>query len=181
MSNSNITPRPEKNYNTLIVILTVAIVAIVAILFFLPEYKGTVGMDVTIFPLANAILNFFTLAFLIMAIITIKRGNVQLHKLFIILAFVTTTLFLLSYVTYHFLTASTSYGGESFLKYVYYFILITHILCAIANIPLALVALAHGFNDKIDKHKRIVKWTMPVWLYVSATGIIVYFMISPYY
>lgn len=90
-------------------------------------------------------------------------------------------LFLVSYVTYHATTESTIYGGEGTIRYVYLFILLTHIILAIAIVPLVLITLSRALAQKFDKHKKIARWTLPLWLYVTITGVIVYFMISPYY
>jgi len=171
----------QRNYTPLIVALSVVIVALVAILFFLPAYDGEIGFDVTILPLLNAIFNSFTFLFLVVALVAIKKKNIPMHRSFIWGAFGSTTLFLVSYVTYHYLTESTSYGGEGALRYIYFFILITHILLAIVIVPLALISLARGLSMQVEKHRKIARWTMPIWLYVSLTGVIVYLMISPYY
>ncbi len=171
----------ERNYTPLIVGLSIAINAIVAILFFLPEADGLDHIDFTILPMLNAIFNSFTFVFLLCALYFIKQMNIRMHRNFIFAAFTSTMLFLLSYVTYHYATESTAYGGEGFLRYVYFFILITHIVLAIVIVPLALVTTARGLNNNREKHRKIARWTMPLWLYVSLTGVIVYLMISPYY
>lgn len=90
-------------------------------------------------------------------------------------------LFLISYLTYHSMAESTSYGGTGFLKDVYYFILITHLILAMALLPLSLFTLTKGLNMQVKKHRKIARWTMPIWLYVSITGVLVYLLISPYY
>lgn len=171
----------ERNYTPIVAILTVVIVALVAILFFLPAYEGEVGFDVKLLPLLNAIFNSFTFLALLVALFAIMKKNIRMHRSFILMAFVTTALFLVSYVTYHYLTESTSYGGEGILRGIYFFILITHIVLAVVVVPLALLSLARGLSNQVDKHRRIARWTMPIWLYVSLTGVIVYLMISPYY
>jgi putative membrane protein len=171
----------QRNYTPLIIGLSIAINVLVAVLFFLPEYKGEITFDVTLLPRLNAIFNSFTFVFLLAALYFIKQKNITLHKRFIFAAFTSTTLFLLSYVTYHYLTESTKYGGEGPLKYIYFFILITHILLAIVIVPLALITVTRGLNMQVEKHRKIARWTMPLWLYVSLTGVIVYLMISPYY
>ncbi|CAM3525335.1 DUF420 domain-containing protein [Marinicrinis lubricantis] len=170
-----------RNYTPWIVFLSIAINLIVAVLFFMPEYDGELAFDVTIFPLLNAVFNSFTFVFLCSALYFIKLKNIKLHRRFIFSAFVTTALFLVSYVTYHYLTESTPYGGEGILRGIYFFVLITHILLAIAIVPLALISLSRGLQMKVEKHRKIARWTMPIWLYVSLTGVIVYLMISPYY
>lgn len=171
----------EKNYTPIVAVLTVVIVALVAILFFIPAYKGEVGFDVKVLPLLNAIFNSFTFIALLVALFAILKKNVRMHRAFILMAFTTTTLFLLSYVTYHYLTESTPYGGEGILRGIYFFVLLTHILLAIVVVPLALLSLARGLANQVDKHRKIARWTMPIWLYVSLTGVVVYLMISPYY
>jgi putative membrane protein len=90
-------------------------------------------------------------------------------------------LFLVSYVVYHTFSEHTRYGGEGTLRYVYFVILASHIFLAIFALPLALFSAFRGLQGDYAKHKRIVRWTFPVWLYVSVTGVIVYLMISPYY
>lgn len=171
----------EKNYTPLISILTVVLVGLIAVLFFLPAYDGEIGFDVKILPLLNAIFNSFTFIALLVALIAILKKNVQMHRAFIGAAFVSTTFFLVSYVAYHYLTESTSYGGEGALRSIYFFVLITHILLAIVIVPLALISAVRGLQMKVDKHRKIARWTMPIWLYVSFTGVVVYLMIAPYY
>lgn len=171
----------QRNYTPIIVILTLVINLLVAILYFMPEYKGLNDVDLTFLPFLNAVFNSFTFIFLLAALISIMQKNIKLHKRFIFGAFTTTTLFLLSYVTYHALTESTVFGGEGTIRLFYYFILITHILLSIIIVPLALVSFARGISMNVEKHRKIARWTMPIWLYVSLTGVIVYIMISPYY
>jgi len=171
----------QRNFTPLIVGLSIAINLLVAILFFLPANQDLSNPNLKILPAMNAIFNSFTFMFLLFALFAIKKKNIKLHQRFIYAAFTTTALFLVTYVTYHYLTESTPYGGEGIIRSVYFFILITHILLAIAIVPLALITVARGFNRQDEKHKKIARWTMPIWLYVSLTGVIVYLMISPYY
>lgn len=170
-----------RKYLTIIYALSAVLVAVVATLFFLPGYEGELPFDPTILPMLNAIFNFFTLSFLILALIAIKKRNIPRHRNFILAAFGTTFLFLICYVTYHFLTEPAKFGGADWLKYIYFFVLITHVLLAIVNAPLALISAFFGFAMKVQTHRKVVKWTLPIWLYVSATGVLVYFLISPYY
>ena len=158
------------------------IVAVVMALYFLRgDAAPEVGFDLTILPLANAIFNSFTTVFLAAAYIAIRRKQRETHKRFILAAFATTALFLITYLVYHSLAPSTPYGGEGFLRYVYYFVLITHVVLAAVIVPLALFALFTGLNLEVQRHRRIARWAMPLWLYVSITGVLVYVMISPYY
>ena len=105
----------------------------------------------------------------------------DLHKKLMLSAVGVSVLFLLSYVTYHATSESTVFGGEGAIRVVYLFILLTHIVLAIAIVPLVLVTLSRALSQKFDKHKKIARWTLPLWLYVTITGVIVYFMIAPYY
>jgi putative membrane protein len=96
-------------------------------------------------------------------------------------AIVLSVLFLLSYVTYHAASESTKFGGEGAIKSIYYFILLSHILLAIVIVPLVLISYVRALSEKFDKHRKIARYTLPLWLYVTITGVIVYLMISPYY
>ena len=170
-----------KRYNLLIWPLAISIKALIAIAFFSGGIKFLQKIDFSFLPLLNAILNGLTFVSLLMALAAIKQKNVRRHKIFVLSAFFWTTLFLISYLLYHFSTPSTKFGGEGITRYIYFFILSTHIFLAIVIVPLALISLGRGLNMEVAKHKKIVRWTMPLWLYVSVTGIIVYWMISPYY
>jgi putative membrane protein len=171
----------QRNYTAVIVALTIAINAIVAILYFMPKYEGMGGVNLTFLPFLNAICNSFTFIFLIAALVSIKQKNIQRHRRYIFAAFTTTAIFLISYVTYHAFAPNTHYGGQGILRPIYYFILITHIVLSAAIVPLALITVTRGLNMQVEKHRKIARWTMPLWLYVSFTGVLVYLMISPYY
>jgi putative membrane protein len=116
-----------------------------------------------------------------MAVIAIKKGNKKLHEQLNTLAIACSLLFLLMYIAYHMTSDSTSFGGEGFIKYVYYFILITHIVLSVIVIPFVLITYMKAKLGKFQDHKKIAKLTFPLWLYVAITGVIVYIMISPYY
>ncbi|UOQ92574.1 DUF420 domain-containing protein [Halobacillus shinanisalinarum] len=171
----------KKNYTGIVVTLTIMINGLIALLFFMPKLDQFSHLDVTFLPLLNAVLNSFTFIFLLAALIMIKQRNIKAHKRFVLAAFTTTFFFLLSYLTYHAIAESTHFGADGFIMYLYYFILISHILLSIAIVPLALITLFRGLTRQDERHKKIARWTMPIWLYVSLTGVIVYLMISPYY
>ncbi|WP_425423391.1 DUF420 domain-containing protein [Shimazuella kribbensis] len=162
---------------TITIVLNLAIVLI----FFLPKYQGFNHLDLTFLPMMNAIFNSFTFLFLLVALYFILKRNVVLHRRFIYAAFTSTMLFLVTYVFYHINAEGTSYGGEGPLKYVYFFILISHIVLAVPTVLIALFTAVFGLQGKLDRHRKIARWTMPIWLYVSLTGVLVYIMISPYY
>jgi len=173
----------QRNYTPFIWGLTIFAVIIILGTNYLPRTTSNTlfGIDLTFLPLLNAILNGITFILLIGALITIKKKNITAHRRLIYVAFTLTFIFLLSYLIYHSMVASTAFGGEGVLKYIYYFILITHIILATVLIPLSLISLGRGLNMQVKKHKKIARWTMPIWLYVSLTGVIIYFLISPYY
>ncbi|NJB82955.1 DUF420 domain-containing protein [Wenyingzhuangia aestuarii] len=166
-----------KNYKKLITVLSIAIPVAVAILF---GVKIDIELPVFLPPI-YATINGFTAVLLVLAVIAVKSGNIKRHELFIKSALVCSALFLVMYVLYHMTSNSTTFGGQGIIKYVYYFILITHIILSIAVIPLVLTTFVRGLNREDEKHRKIAKYTFPLWLYVAVTGVVVYIMINPYY
>lgn len=173
----------QRNYTPIIWGLSIiAIILILAINYIPRSTTDTIfGIRLAVLPLINAILNGFAFIFLILALVMIKKKNINSHRNYIFAAFGATFLFLITYLTYHALAGSTSYGGDGFFKYLYYFILVSHIILSSILLPLALFTLTQGLNMQVEKHKKIARFTMPIWLYVSLTGVIVYLLISPYY
>jgi putative membrane protein len=170
-----------RNYKPLIWALTLGINGLIIFAFFLPNKENFKGHDFSFLPLLNAIMNGATFIFLLLALFAIRQRNIQRHRNFIFAAFLCTSIFLLSYLLYHFTTPSTNFGGAGIVKYIYYLILITHIILAIITVPLALISIGRGLNMEVALHKKITRWAMPIWFYVSLTGVIVYLLISPYY
>lgn len=132
-------------------------------------------------PLFHALVNGSTALLLVLSLRAIKSKKVELHKRLNLAALSLSALFLISYVIYHSLVPSTSYGGEGFLKYIYFFILITHIALSAVVLPLVLVSFWYGLKNKVVQHKKIVRFAFPIWLYVAVTGVLVYILIAPYY
>jgi putative membrane protein len=163
----------------LIIVISVVIPALVTLLFFIP--KIDVGSNLTFLPALNAVINSATTVVLISAFLAIKNRNIELHKKLMLTALGLSVLFLLSYVTYHSTSEPTKFGGEGAIKGVYYFVLLTHIVLAVVIVPLVLMSFTRAFAEKFDKHKKIARLTLPLWLYVTITGVLVYLMISPYY
>jgi len=174
-------PSNQRNYTPWIIGTTIIVNVMIAVLFFIPKQDHNIPIDLTLLPRLNAIFNAFTFVFLLSALFFIRRKNITMHRNFIFAAFSSTALFLISYLTYHGLAPSTSFGGEGILKSIYYFVLITHITLAPIVVALALFSLVWGLTNQVRKHKKIARWTMPIWLYVSLTGVLVYILISPYY
>ncbi|MDX1941348.1 MAG: DUF420 domain-containing protein [Saprospiraceae bacterium] len=139
------------------------------------------GWDTSFLPPFHATLNALTAVVLIAAFYFIKQKNVQMHRRMIYVAMTLSVLFLLSYVAYHFTTEETTFGGEGFIKYVYYFILITHISLAGLILPFILFTFIRAYTNQIERHRKIARWVFPLWLYVAITGPICYLMLMPYY
>ena len=166
-----------KNYKKLITLLSIVIPVAVAVLF-----GVKIEMTLPVFlPPIYATINGITAILLIAAVISVKNGNIKRHEFLIKTAMVCSALFLVMYVLYHMTSDSTKYGGTGAIKYVYFFILISHIILSIAVIPLVLTTFVRGINGEVEKHRKMAKYTFPIWLYVAITGVIVYIMINPYY
>ena len=164
-------------WTKIIYIISVVISLAVAFLILGPRPEGLEGsMDVSMLPLVNASLNGITTILLLTGYILIVKKMIDKHKLVMLSAFGTSSLFLVSYVIYHwFKSGPKLYIGD--YETVYYFILLTHIILAAIIIPLALFTLYRGLSTQIDKHRKIAKITLPIWLYVSLTGVIIYYML----
>ena len=132
-------------------------------------------------PALNAIINGTCFVLLLFSYRAIRAKRIEQHKKINLTAFGLSALFLISYVTYHFFVPETSYGGEGFLKSLYYFVLITHIPLAAIVLPLILMSFYYALNQNFTKHRKLVRFTYPIWLYVCLTGVLVYVLISPYY
>jgi len=172
----------EKKYKKIITALSIIIPIAVAALFGVNLRK--LGFDVeplTFLPPIYASINGLTAVLLILAVVAIKKGNRKLHEQLNTTAIACSLLFLLMYIAYHMTSDSTSFGGEGVVKYVYYFILITHIVLSVIVIPFVLLTYMKAKLTNFVEHRKIAKKTFPIWLYVAVTGVIVYVMISPYY
>lgn len=172
----------DQKYNKLIVLVSILIPVVVAILFGV-KLKD-LGYDVeplSFLPPIYATINGITAVVLVSAVVAIKKGNKDMHQRLMTLAIVLSLAFLVMYVAYHMTADSTKFGGEGFIRLVYFFLLISHILLSIAVIPLVLITYVRALAAKFDQHKKIAKITFPIWLYVAVTGVIVYLMIAPYY
>ncbi len=169
---------PSKKYNIWIWILSIAIPVAVAFLFTI-KIPGVERLG--FLPPIYATINGLTAILLVTAVFQIRKGNRKVHERLMKIAISFSVLFLVMYVAYHMTSDSTTYGGEGPLKYVYYFILLTHILLSIVVIPFVLITYVRAISGQFYKHRKIARITYPLWLYVAVTGVIVYLMISPYY
>lgn len=134
-------------------------------------------IDYTALPAVNATLNGIAAIFLSVGWVMIKRGDRRRHQACMLIAFVMSTLFLISYLTYHANVGSVPFQGQGTIRQVYFAILITHILLAAVILPLALVTLSRALSRRFDRHRKIARWTLPIWLYVSVTGVVIYVML----
>jgi putative membrane protein len=169
--------KEETKYKKLIIALSVIIPVAVAILFGVKVE----GYDLTFLPPIYASVNGLTAILLMMAVLAIKSGRKQLHERLMKTCLLLSAGFLMMYVAYHMTSDSTSFGGQGSIRYVYFFILITHIVLSIAIIPMVLFTFVRALSEQFDKHRKLARITFPIWLYVAITGVIVYLMISPYY
>lgn len=171
-------PTLEKKYKPLVIILSIVIPAVVAVLFGMDKVDG---YDTSFLPPIYATINGLTALLLVLAVISIKNGNRKRHELLMKMAILCSLLFLVGYVLYHLTSDTTHYLSDGFDKYIYLFILFSHILLSIAVIPLVMITYLRGWAGNVVAHKKLAKITFPIWLYVAISGVVVYLMISPYY
>ena len=164
-------------YGIWIKIISIVIPIVVAVLFSVKiDYKLPIFLP----PIYSAI-NGLTAFLLIFALIAVKNKKIKLHSNLMKTCIGLSLAFLLMYIAYHMTSESTKFEGESYLKIIYYFILISHILLSISLIPMVLISYVRAIQEQFEYHKKIAKITFPIWLYVAITGVIIYIMISPYY
>lgn len=172
----------ELKYRKWIIILSITIPIVVAILFGIKLKDFGFNVEpLNFLPPIYATINGFTAVLLIAAVIAIKNGKRKLHENLMKTAIACSVAFLGMYVAYHMTADSAKFGGEGIIRTIYFFILITHIVLSIIIIPLVLITYVRALAQRFDKHKKLARITFPLWLYVAATGVIVYLMISPYY
>ena len=172
------TSSQEKKYNKWIIVLSIVIPLVVAALF---GVKIPNVEPLSFLPLIYASINAVTALVLVMAFWAITGKKIKLHKRLMTTAILLSTLFLIMYVAYHMTSDSTKFGGNGAIRYIYYFILITHIIMSVIVIPFVLITYVRAITNNIEKHKKIARITFPLWLYVAISGVVVYILISPYY
>lgn len=185
----------NKNYLRIIYLISALIPLVVAFLILFPSKLSLEGDWIRVLPAVHATINSITAISLVAAFFAIRNGNVQLHKRLMFLSLFLGVLFLISYVLYHSSVDSVKFGdidhdgvlSETELanvgstRNIYLLVLASHIMLSILVVPFVLFAFYYALTNQIDRHKKMVKFTFPVWLYVSITGVIVYYLISPYY
>jgi len=172
-----IVPERGDQYRKLIIVVSIVVPILVAILFGVK----VPGYDFTFLPPIYATINGITAVLLTAAVIAIRKGQRQWHERLMKTCMFLSAIFLVLYVLYHMTSDSTSFGGEGPVRYVYFFILISHILLSISVLPLVLFTYLRAWREDFVRHRKLAKITFPIWLYVAVTGVIVYLMISPYY
>lgn len=185
----------SRNYTRAIIIVSIAIPLAVAFIILVPQVKIDFGFNTRMLPLFHAILNSSTAILLIASLFFVKSGQFRAHRTMNWIAVSLSTIFLVSYVIYHASNPSTKFGDLNHdgvlsdeeklqagsMRYVYYFILSSHIILSGIIIPFVLFTLQRAYQEKFDKHRKLARITWPMWLYVAVTGVVVYLMISPYY
>ncbi len=169
----------DAGYKKLIIGVSLLIPVVVTMLVFVKI--PVQGINLKFFPAFHAVLNSITTVLLLTGLIFIKRKNIQAHKISMMSAVAFSVVFLLSYVFYHSISDPTRFGGEGLIRAIYFFILITHIILAASVLPFVLFTVYRALIRQYAAHKRIARWTLPVWLYVTITGVVVYLMMAPYY
>ncbi len=178
-----LTPSIKKNdKQAKLFIYTVSFVVFAAVVI-MSRYKLPLdlGFNVHYFALFNAVVNSLVSICLVAALIAVKQKSYVMHKKLMMTAIVLSVLFLVSYICHHLFAGETKFGGEGTIRYVYYFILATHIPLAAIILPFILFTAYRALIGEFPAHKKLSKYTWPLWLYVSITGVLVYLMISPYY
>jgi putative membrane protein len=171
----------EKTLSTIIYAVSAVIVLAVSVLIYFPQAFVAGKFDVSMLPKFHALLNGCCSVFLVASFLAIRKKKYQLHKQLNVTTFLFSSVFLVSYVVYHSQAPATPFGGQGWIRPVYFFILLTHIVLAAIILPLALFTIVRSWRGEFAKHKKIARITLPLWLYVTLTGVIVYFMIAPYY
>ena len=171
----------ERAVSIVIILLSIAVPALVAALFYVSPPAFATDMNLTFFPKFHATLNSLTALCLVVGVYFIKNKKIQQHRAAMMSAFFLSALFLLSYVTYHSLHESTPYPGEGLVRTIYLIILVSHIILAALILPLILFTFAKAINNKIAQHRKLAVWTFPLWLYVALSGVAVYLFMAPHY
>jgi putative membrane protein len=172
----------ENKFKTPIIIVSIVIPIAVVLLFSIRLKDFGISVEpLSFLPPIYAAINGLTALLLISGVLAIKKGNRATHQKLMTSAIACSVVFLVMYVAYHMTAESTSFGGEGIIKYIFFFLLITHIILSVTIIPLVLFTYVRALSGQFDRHKKLAKITFPLWLYVAVTGVIVYLMIAPYY
>ena len=169
---------PSKKYSKLITVVSILIPVVVAVLFTV-RLPNVAPLD--FLPPIYASINALTALILVVAYVAIRKKKIKLHESLMKTAIALSLVFLVMYVAYHMTSDPTPFGGEGMVKYIYYFILISHIILSIGIIPMVLITYVRAISKRFTDHKKISVITFTIWLYIAITGVVVYLMIAPYY
>jgi len=169
--------KKKESYKKWIIVVSILIPVVIAILFGVK----VPGYDLSFLPPIYATINGLTAILLVNAVMAIKNNNRILHERLMKSCMILSVIFLVLYVSYDMTSDSTPYGGLGFVRYIYFFILISHILLSIGVIPLVLFTYLRAWQGDFTRHRALAKVTFPIWFYVAVTGVVVYLMISPFY
>ncbi|MCG3165464.1 MAG: hypothetical protein POELPBGB_01227 [Bacteroidia bacterium] len=170
----------DKTIFKIIIALSVVVFSVVVVLYNLPKAE-TIPAFVKYLPTLNACINATCTVLLLVSYYCIRTKKVELHKKLNIATFVLSSLFLVSYILFHSFGIETKFPAENVMRPLYLFILLTHILLAAVVLPLVLISFYFGLTNQIARHRKLTRFSFPIWLYVTSTGVLVYLMISPYY
>lgn len=167
----------KEPYRKLIIIISIVLPVAIAGLFGVK----VPGYDFSFLPPIYATINGITALLLVTAVIAVKNRKLKLHETLMKVCMFLSVAFLVMYIAYHITSESTAFGGEGVVRYIYFFILITHIILSVVVIPFVLFTFLRAWTGNFERHKALAKFAFPMWLYVAVTGVVVYLMISPYY
>jgi putative membrane protein len=165
----------------IIIVSAILFLGIVALNKDVMDVAWPFNFDVHVFALLNAIINSSVFVLLLLGFWAVKKRKLLLHKRLMLAAIVLSILFLISYVIHHLFAGDTHFGGVGAIRYVYFFILITHIFLAAVILPFILFTAYRALSGDYERHKKIARYTWPFWLYIALTGVLIYILISPYY
>ncbi len=163
------------------VLSTIVPLAVAGLVLFPETFSNDMGINRGLLPLVHACINGATAVLLLLGLWFIKEQKIAAHRAVMVAAFALSALFLMSYVISKINAEPIPFGGEGLIRYLYFFVLISHIILSVPVLPLAMFAIYWGFTGEYKKHRKTVRWTFPIWLYVAITGVLVYLFMQPYY
>ncbi len=167
----------DRTFYVFTAVVSAAALAFIGYILVLREHGPQGAVDLRFLPGVNATLNALAASLLVSGYVAIKRGAREVHKYCMVAAFVASSLFLVCYLTYHYVHGDTKFAGAGAIRAVYLLILATHVVLSMTIVPLALTSFFFAFTERFARHRRIARVTLPIWLYVSVTGVVIYFML----
>ncbi len=168
----------DKRFFVFNALVSSAALAFLAWLLLVPR-NAAGGLDLSFVPAVNAVFNSLAALLLVLGFVAIRRKNMELHKRLMVGAFASSSLFLVGYILYHYVHGDTKFTGTGPIRTVYFGVLISHVILSIGVVPLALSAFYFAYRKRFDVHKKVTRLLLPIWLYVSVTGVVIFFMLRP--